>query len=220
LSGVPGCAFGQVNVRPSRVNVAAGVRLGVALANAWAEKLAPPPSKLPAVVLASSLTATLLNAAASEGYGGCGSTRVIASSELPGPAAEVNLASAEISNLPGCIAAGTLTCQVVCTVWPGVTVANVDGEVARAVQSLGTVTDIATFRNRGPPAGLGSVVVAVNVEPGCGTAAALSVNGSFTRIGVAPVTPWTVTLMVAAPGATVVTVPVSLTLATFGSLLR
>jgi len=79
--------------------------------------------------------------------------------------------------LPGWAVAGTLTCQLVRTVWPGATVANVDGEVAWMVQSLGPLSDRVTLRSGCAPAGLGNDVVAVNVAPGCTCVGALSENG-------------------------------------------
>jgi hypothetical protein len=48
---------------------------------------------------------------------------------------------------------------------------------------------------------------------------AVAVSGSETLSGVVPVTPFTVTLIVVAPGSTAVTLPSPLTVATAGSLL-
>ncbi len=111
-----------------------------------------------------------------------------------------------------------MTFQVVCTVWPGATVPNEDGDVAWIVQPLGPVSDMLTLVS-GAPLGFGSVVVAVNVEPGSTSDGALSENGCLTTTGVVPVTPLTVTLIVVAPAAIVFTVPALLTVATSGLLL-
>lgn len=56
-------------------------------------------------------------------------------------------------------------------------------------------------------------------SPGVPIAGALSANGCCTTMGVEPVTPPTVTLIVATPAATVATWPLLLTVATFGLLL-
>jgi hypothetical protein len=111
-----------------------------------------------------------------------------------------------------------VTLQVVVAVWPGATVANVAGEVAWADQPSGVVRLIVTAVS-GALLGLGSVVVAVRVEPGWTMLGACSVNGCLTTIGVLPVTPFTVTLIVAVPAAMVRTAPVRLTAATAGLLL-
>src|ERR1700730_14344557 len=65
LSGCPGGTLGQVNVSPPWLTVAPWAR--PALASPCAEKLNPPPSKLPAVGLLSSLMRGLLYVAASDG---------------------------------------------------------------------------------------------------------------------------------------------------------
>lgn len=67
---------------------------------------------------------------------------------------------------------------------------------------------------------LANVAVAVIVVFGFTTAADCRANGFCTTIGVLPVTPFTVTSIVAAPGARMVTTPRALTVATRGSLLR
>ena len=97
--------------------------------------------------------------------------------------------------------------------------ANVDGDAAVAVQPAGTASVMLTLpsgRGRCP----GSAVVTVAVEPGWPTAGALSVNGCWTTTGVVPVTPLTVTLIVATPCPTAVTWPVRLTVATAGRCWR
>ena len=67
--------------------------------------------------------------------------------------------------------------------------------------------------------GFASVVVAVNVEPGATTWGALTVSGCLTMMTAEPVTPLTVTRIVATPGATAFMIPVLLTLATLELLL-
>src|SRR5690348_8977966 len=98
--------------------------------------------------------------------------------------------------------------------------ANVAGEVAVAVQPSGTsrVTE-APGRAVGPV--LVYVVVAVTPVPGCTIRAdEATARVWWTRITAEPVTPFTVTLIVAAPLPTAVTSPLRLTVATEGSLLR
>ena len=58
-----------------------------------------------------------------------------------------------------------MTSQVVCAVWPGATVANVDGEVAVAVHPLGTASVTLTLLSGWLPLS-GMAVVTVAVEPG------------------------------------------------------
>ncbi len=64
-----------------------------------------------------------------------------------------------------------------------------------------------------------SVVVAVAASPGVTTGGAVSVREWPTTIGVVPLTPSTVTLIVATPSPTALTRPAALTVATFVSLL-
>src|SRR5450759_1604320 len=97
--------------------------------------------------------------------------------------------------------------HVVCAVWPPSTVANVDGEVALTVQPLGAVSWTLTLRRGAVPV-FGSCVVAVKVEPGTATTVALSLSASgLTRMTADPVTPLTVTVMVATPFLTARTSP-------------
>ena len=104
-------------------------------------------------------------------------------------------------------------------VWPAATLGNVAGVLAVAVQPVGTVRWKAALRSFSPPLGFAEVVVTVKLPPGTATAGALIANGSCTAIGVEPVTPSTLTRIVAVPTACVVTTPVRLTEATAGSLL-
>src|SRR5690242_17390456 len=108
--------------------------------------------------------------------------------------------------------------QVVFAVCPGGTVANVAGEAAWTDQPLGAVRLIVTLLS-GALLGLGRVVVALSVAAGPVMDGAFSVKGCLTRIGVEPVTPLTVVLIVAVPAAIICTAPVLLTDATAGLLL-
>jgi hypothetical protein len=98
-------------------------------------------------------------------------------------------------------------------------VPDVAGPSAVTVQPAGVLRPSVTSVSGTRP-GLGSVALAVTVPPGATTAGISSVYGCLTTIGVVPVTPSTVTAMVAAPAATAVTLPFGLTEATFGLLLR
>src|SRR3954451_19133772 len=119
---------------------------------------------------------------------------------------------------PGVTLAGTVTAQVVCAVWPGLTVGKADGVVAFAVQPAGSDSDALTLVSGWVPAA-GRAVVTVIVEPGVATAGVVSLNGCCTTTGAVPVTPLTVTLMVAVPWPTAVSTPARLTLTTSGLLL-
>src|SRR5689334_15815328 len=67
LSGWPVPTDGQVNASPPAVTVPPGVT--PAAASAWADRLDPDPSMLPAPVLASSVVPTLASVAANDGAG-------------------------------------------------------------------------------------------------------------------------------------------------------
>jgi hypothetical protein len=138
---------------------------------------------------------------------------------LPGPFASVKVAAAVISLEPDAASAGTVTSQLVCAVWPGCTDANVDGEVAVAVHPAGTASETLTLVS-GWLLVSGIAVVTVAVVPGVTMAGAVSASGCCTTTGVVPVTPLTVTLIVATPWPTAVSMPVLLTAATFGLLLE
>jgi hypothetical protein len=84
--------------------------------------------------------------------------------------------------------------QDVCTVCPGATVPNVDGDVAVPVQPAGPVSVIWTLVSVAGPVS-GNEVVAVTVAPGATNEGAVSVSGCLMTNGAVPVTPLTVTLM-------------------------
>src|ERR1022692_175458 len=157
----------------------------------------------------------LSNALDSDGYG---TEAWAATVTLPWPLASVKVAVASSSLGPGEAPAGTVTCHVVWADWPGATWLNEEGDVAVTVQPLGAVSATLTLRRGALPV-LGSDVVAVMADPGVTTGGAVSVNGCWTVTGVEPVTPLTMTLMVATPWAIMVILPPGLIEATLGLLL-
>src|ERR1035437_3230231 len=108
--------------------------------------------------------------------------------------------------------------HVVCTVWPPATLSNEAGVVGVTVHPAGAVRVMLTLL-RGALLGLGSVVVAVRVEPATATPGALRVYGCLTTMTAEPCTPFTVTLIVATPAPTAFTRPPPLTVATEGLLV-
>src|SRR5919108_3029432 len=120
---------------------------------------------------------------------------------------------------PGDASAGTATCHVVVAVCPGATWANVAGVDAVMFQPDGPDSDMVTFFS-GWLLVLGSDVVTVALSPGMSTDGELIVKLGLTTTGVEPVTPLTVTSMVATPCPFIVTLPPGLTEATLGLLLE
>ena len=120
--------------------------------------------------------------------------------------------------MPGAAPAGTVTLHVVVAVWPGTTWENVVGEVAATVHPSGAVRLTLTCESAWLPVS-GSDVVTVAVAPGAMMGGAFTENGCCTATGAEPVTPFTVTLMVAAPCAIAVSLPPGLTVTTLGLLL-
>src|SRR5258708_34500241 len=113
---------------------------------------------------------------------------------------------------------GAVRCQVVWTVCPPPTVAKEAGVVACAVQPLGAVSVRLTLLSALVPP-LTNVVVAVTVPPAVISGGAARVSEGRTTIGAEPLTPLTVTGMVAVPSPTALTSPGVLTVAPVGLLL-
>src|SRR5215469_9717358 len=90
LSGCPAGTSGQVSVAPPTVTGDPGV--SPAAARPSAEKLPPPPSRLPALVAESAVIPTLLKAALSDGQ--AMSTATLRGSETALPDESVNVAFA------------------------------------------------------------------------------------------------------------------------------
>ena len=86
------------------------------------------------------------------------------------------------------------------------------------VQPLGAASLSLTLLTGAEP-GFDRAVVAVNDPPGSATAGAVSVSGCLTTTTADPLTPLTLTEIVAIPGATAVIVPLLLTVATLMLLL-
>ncbi len=120
--------------------------------------------------------------------------------------------------VPGVALLGIVTLQLAVACWPGATAADDTGEVAVTVQPFGALRPNRRSRTAWSPVLL-KVSVAVIVVSGFTTVGASRPSASCTTIGVVPVTPSTVTRIVATPGARMVTVPLPLTVATRGSLL-
>jgi hypothetical protein len=128
------------------------------------------------------------------------------------PAAPVNAADASNSPLvPRLAVLGTVTLQVAVTFPSAATSVPEAGEVTPIVRSFGAFRRVESLRTACVPV---LAKVAVIVVSGSTVSAAYRLNGSRTRIGVLPVTPSTVTSIVAAPGAQAVTTPQEPTVAT------
>src|SRR5882757_1356012 len=137
LSGAPVPAVaGQGNDTPSWTVDCPAVQ--PAAARAWADRLAPPPSRLPAPGVASSLIAELLKAAVSEAYG-----TVTGVWELNWAVGVVTVAFR--LKAAGSVPSGMATAQVVVACWPAPTSEKVAGSVGVAVHPAGTSSATETF---------------------------------------------------------------------------